>query len=215
MVSSLKFNTPSQVRSLKKVPDSLIYETIDGQPFYRKGYKLVLRKLKTKEEIMGVSKIQANLISYILRQLFRFLNEDEYYIHSNEAGVHLGKNDNLAGDILIFDKQVLTPDLINDNYAEVPPVINIEVDIKVELDNDDTFDYMHRKTQKMLQFGTKKMIWVLKKTKTIIVAEPNEPWQILDWSNDIEILRGVTFNIAAYLKKEGIDLDKVEDKPKP
>jgi Uma2 family endonuclease len=213
MVSSLRINTPSQVKNLKKVPDSLIYETIDGQPFYRKGYKSVLKKLKTKEDIMGVSKIQANLISYILRQLFRFLSEDDFYIHSNEAGVHLAKNDNLAGDILIFDKQVLTPNLINDNYAEVPPVINIEVDIKVELDNADTFDYMHQKTQKMLQFGTQKMIWVLKKTKTIIVAEPNQPWQIFDWSNDIEILRGVTFNIAAYLKKEGIDIDKIEDKP--
>ncbi len=41
-----------------EIPDYLVYETIDGNPIYYKGFKDVLKKLKTPEEIMGCSSLQ-------------------------------------------------------------------------------------------------------------------------------------------------------------
>lgn len=195
-------------KRIKKIPDYLVYEVMDGKPYYRKGYKSVLRKLKSPEEIMGVSKLQASIISHIVRIIFRFLSEDDYYVHFNESGLHLDKNDNMAGDIHIFDKTVLTPDQIDEHYADVPPLVNIEVDIKVDLAQESDFDYIHKKTQKLHAFGTEKVIWILKPSQTVIVAERNKNWEIISWDNDIEIMQGITFNLTAYLKKEGISLDK-------
>ena len=40
-------------KKAEKIPDYLIKEVMDGIPFYYKGYKDVLNKTKTKEEIMG------------------------------------------------------------------------------------------------------------------------------------------------------------------
>ena len=139
MVKAIQKITPIQdisPKKIRKIPDSLVYEVMDGKPYYRKGYKYVLRKLKSPEEIMGVSKLQASIISHIVRIIFRFLSEDDYYVHFNESGLHLDKNDNMSGDIHIFDKNVLTPDQIDEHYADVPPLVNIEVDIKVDLEKE-------------------------------------------------------------------------------
>lgn len=46
---------PRQRNRAKAIPESLIYEVIDGKPFYYEGYKDVLANKKTSEEIMGVS----------------------------------------------------------------------------------------------------------------------------------------------------------------
>jgi hypothetical protein len=56
----------------------------------------------------------------------------------------------------------------------------------------------------MIDFGTQKMIWVLTKTKQVIVAEPQKDWLVIDWTKDIEILDGLIFNVPAYLAKEGV-----------
>ncbi len=43
-----------------KIPDKLIYETIDGKPVYYKGYQDVIKLIKQFEEIMGSSKLMNN-----------------------------------------------------------------------------------------------------------------------------------------------------------
>jgi hypothetical protein len=40
----------------------------------------------------------------------------------------------------------------------------------------------------------------------VIVAEPQKDWLVIDWTKDIEILNGLTFNVPAYLAKEGVEL---------
>ena len=57
-------------RKTRKVPDYLIYEIMDGQPLYRKGYKAVLNKSKTLEDIMGSSTLQSEIHMYINALLF-------------------------------------------------------------------------------------------------------------------------------------------------
>jgi hypothetical protein len=47
-------NTSPKKRS-KKIPETLVYEVLNGRPLYRKGYKEVLRKNLNPENIMGSS----------------------------------------------------------------------------------------------------------------------------------------------------------------
>ena len=117
-----------------------------------------------------------------------------------EGGLHLSKGTNLSGDVLVFDKQTLTPNLIDTHHLNIPPIIDVEIDNTTFSD----FDYIQRKTDNLLKFGTQKVIWILTKTQKIIVAEPNKDWLLIDWQKDVEITNGITFNVPQYLKKEGV-----------
>ena len=189
------------------IPDSLIYETIAGRPFYRKGYREVLNKNKTIEEIMAISSLQGVIISQILRILFKNLDENQYHILSNEIGVHIEHKNNLASDIGVYDKKVLTPEKINVHLPDVPAKLFVEVDIKADLEEMTETGYIRLKTQKLLDFGAEKVIWVLTKPKQVIVATPGGKWEMLDWNLDVELMEAQSFNIGNYLKKEGIDPD--------
>lgn len=196
---------PSKVRKSpkRKVPDYLIAEMIDGKPYYYKGYKQVLNKKQTLEEIMGSSTLQGFIITYLTRLLMA-LSEDEFQLFLNETGLHLETGTNLSGDILIFD--ATKPLSIDTHYANQPPLINIEVDVNIDLEDENEMNYIMSKTQKLLDFGTEKIIWVMTKSQKVIVATPTDNWLIISWDKDIEILRGITFNIAAYLKRKGVVL---------
>jgi hypothetical protein len=50
---------------VEKVPSTLIYEMDEGKPIYYRGYKDVLNKTKTLEQIMGTSILQSLLIELI------------------------------------------------------------------------------------------------------------------------------------------------------
>jgi len=187
----------------KKVPDYLICEIMDGQPIYYKGYQEVLTEAKTLEEIMGSSSLQAYIITYLLQILFKHLDEKQYIIFTNEAGLHLDNRNNLAGDILVYDRTHFSIDAINENYFSTPPKLVIEVDISVDTAHLSSEGYVHTKTRKLLDFGVEKVIWITTPAKTIMVASPNEDWQIKDWNKDIEVLAGVEFNVGQYLRAEG------------
>jgi glutamyl/glutaminyl-tRNA synthetase len=196
MVSQLVKNT-----AIRKVPDYLIAEVMDGKPYYYKNYKQVLNKKKTLNDIMGASTLQGFIVTYITRLLMA-LPEDEYHIFLNETGIHIDTNNNLSGDILIFDAS--KPLSINTQYANQAPLINIEIDVNIALEQEDEKDYIFKKTQKLLDFGVEKVIWILTKSQKVMVATPADNWLIISWDKDIEILRGVNFNITAYLQKKGI-----------
>ena len=198
MVSQL---TKSPSPTIRKVPSYLIAEVIDGKPYYYKGYKQVLNKKKTLDDIMGASTLQGFIVTYLTRLLMT-LSEDEYHIFLNETGIHIDTNTNLSGDILIFDASKPLP--INAHYANQAPLINIEIDVNIALEQEDEKDYIFKKTQKLLDFGVEKVIWILTKSQKVIVATPNDNWLIISWDKDIEILRGIIFNVPAYLKKKGV-----------
>ena len=190
----------------RKIPDHLVREWIDGKPFYYKGYKDVLNKKKTLEDIMGSSALQAFIVSYLVMLFGKKNLDSKYHILSNEAGLHLDNKNNLAADILIYDPKVMTTEKISTLYANVPATVHIEVDITIELEDVKDYQYVEKKINKLHQFGTAKVIWVLTNIKKVMVAVPNQPWQTYDWNNDIELLDGVTFNIGAYLKEKGVTL---------
>ncbi|MFN3488357.1 MAG: Uma2 family endonuclease [Emticicia sp.] len=196
--------SPQIVRkSAPKVPDYLIYEVMDGKPIYYKGYKDVLAETKTFAEIMGSSTLQSFIIAYLQRLLYKFLDDETYTILSSEAGIHLNKYNNLAGDILIFENSVLPIEAIGEHYATVPPRVAIEVDIAAEAPDLEVDSYIFNKTQKLLNFGVEKVIWITTKSKKVTVATKNEDWQVKDWNKDIEVFDGIIFNIGEYLRKKG------------
>jgi Uma2 family endonuclease len=120
---------------------------------------------------------------------------------TNELGLHLDKKNNLAADIAIYDIEKLPIKAIGKHYLSVPPKIQIEVDINVT--SDDSNLYYTQKTQKLLAFGVEKVIWIFSESKTVVVATPQANWQVIDWSQDIEILEGLTFSVGKYLREEG------------
>ena len=182
----------------KEVPSYLVAEVIDGKPYYYRGYKKVLSGKLKLEDIMGASSLQGIIVGHLMR-LLAVLDEFEFYILLNETGIHLNTNNNLSGDILIFNTQ--KPFVVDTHYVSRAPDINIEIDVNIDLEKVDEKEYIFKKTQALLNFGTEKVIWILTKTGKVIVATPNENWQIINWTKDIEILRGIVFNIPTYLDK--------------
>jgi hypothetical protein len=186
----------------RKVPSYLVWEVMDGQPLYRRGYKDVMRKLKTLDEIMGTSSYQSLINSYLLSLLFQQLDLTQYDILTNEIGVHFEKNDNTSNDIAIYNR--LVANQITKKYTDFPAKIVIEIDIDIDPESMQDLEYLTKKTQKMLDFGVEKVIWVLTNIKKVMVAAPNVPWQTIDWAQDVEIMDEIVFNIEKYLTERGV-----------
>ena len=95
--------------------------------------------------------------------------------------------------------------MINNKYAQVPPRIVIEVDTEIDFDTISENEYIQLKTKKILDFGAEKVLWVFTEGRKVTIATPNTPWITTAWIEDIEVLDGVRFNIAGYLKGKGIN----------
>jgi hypothetical protein len=193
--------------NIPDIPNSLIYEVMDGQPIYYKGYKDVLDGTKNQAEIMGISGLQGIIISYLVELIFSKIGSKQYRILFNEIGVHINHNQNLASDIGIYDRKLVTPEKINTRYIDVPAKVFLEVDIKADVEDLGETGYIRNKTQQLLEFGAEKVIWVLTKPKVVITATPDGKWAFSEWDFDVEILDGHAFNIGHYLNEEGINTE--------
>ena len=196
-----------KTRKPTKVPEYLIKEVLDGLPVYYKGYKAVLRKDKSLEEIMGISSLQSIILWYLSRIVLGSKNVDDnqYFVLTGEPGLHIERNNNMSGDIIIYERAKVN--IFDTHYFDIPPLINIEIDVEIDNVNFTDYEYIDRKTKNLLAFGVQKVLWILTKTKQVIVAEPDQNWLVIDWHKDIEIFHGITFNIPAYLEKEGIPVE--------
>ncbi len=192
-------------RPRQRVPDALIYEIMDGTPIYRKGYRDVLSRKKTIEEIMGASTLQSVIVAHLVILIGKFIDEDKYFVLTGESGVHIDHRNNLANDIAIFDQDVLTPEKISKKYADVPPLIAIEIDIEADTADMTESGYIFNKTRKLFNFGVQKLIWVLTDAQVVIIATPDHI-ETVDWGKDVAIMDGHSFNIGAYLTKRGISV---------
>lgn len=193
-------------RSLE-IPESFIYEMMDGKPLYYKGYKQAIKHAQPAESIMGASSLQSVLLTFFLRLVFKTFPEKYFEVFTGEPGLHLNLRNNLSGDLLIYHKKDFPTSKISKKYADVPAFIHIEIDIQAELEHMTETGYIKNKTQKLLDFGTGKVIWIFTSIKKVMVAAPNEDWRWIDWNKDIELNNGQTFNIGKFIKEEGIDLE--------
>lgn len=190
----------------ENIPSYLIRDMIDGKPFYYKGYRDVLNKTKTIHDIMPCSTLQAEIIMYLNFLLIQALGINKYRIFTSESGSHLAKNVNYGLGIAVYDKKVLTSKKINKHFANVPPELVVEVDIKVELEDLNEIDFINKKTQSLLDYGTKRVIWIISESKKILIAESgnDKDWLLRDWNKDFELFNGLTANIGQYLKENDI-----------
>ncbi len=187
------------------IPDYLIYETLNGRPLYRRGYKDVLSGKKKPAEIMGSSSLQSTLVAVLVIFLGRIINRKKYLVVTNESGIHLEKGSNLSNDIAIFDKSAgLT---LTDKYFDVPPRVAIEVDVRIEPEEfeDRESGYVYEKTERLLAFGVETVIWITTQPKKIFVATHTAPWVVQNWDADVAVLDDVVLNLAHLLTEEEIE----------
>jgi Uma2 family endonuclease len=176
-----------------------------GKPIYYRDYDKVLSGEKTLEEVKGSSKLHSFLISVILRFLFSNLRQRRYVIFSNELGFQWAPKTWRNLDIVIFDKEKILKEGIDERYVKAPPEVVIEIDTKADLRKyGDFMNYAREKTQDLLDAGVKKVIWYTTFDKKVMVAEKGEKWFISDWDEEVEIVGGLHFNLEKELKREDI-----------
>lgn len=191
--------------SARDIPPALIYELWDGKPIYYKGYREVLAGKLTIEEAMSCSDLQGVLVSLLNGYLYGTINRRRYLLSTNESGLHLALNSNLGNDLAIFEKEKVGK--LKGKFFDVPPKVVIEVDIKADVaDFPLKLDgYLIQKSQKLIDFGVDKVIWILTEPQKIYVIDRNDPtWYIVNWSETIVVLDDCTLNIKQLLDDEEI-----------
>ena len=189
---------------IDKIPKSLIYEVIEGKQYYYKGYRQVLNKQKTLEDIIGSSRLQSAIISALMIH-FGYIFKKEYRVVGSEAGLHISNNNNLALDLAFYKKIDLPAERLDNHYFEEVPVCVFEIDVSIDISKEEEQNYVFEKTDKLLNFGAEKVIWIFTKTRKIIVAEPNKSWTIDNWNKDISVL-SERFVLEDFLREEEIIL---------
>jgi len=183
----------------QSIPKSLIYEVVDGQPIYYKGYKDYLNGEKQIEEIMGCSYIQSLIVTALVCLLGTQLDK-KYQVLTSEVGLQFKEKRRRAADIAIFEKAELKKVKDPNKYLNIPPKIVIEVDIKAEPEKAmDTLSYFHKKTDELLNNGVEKVIWIFTDSRKVMIAEEAASWQISDWSVDVEIIDSIKVNIEKLI----------------
>lgn len=192
--------------STRTVPQALIYEMWQGKPVYYKGYRDVLTGTKAIDEVMSCSDLQGVLVSLLNGYLFSTIDRKRYLISTNEIGIHLAAKDNLANDLAIFEKEKVGK--LKGKFFDIPPKVVVEVDIKADL-----VDFLNRengyimeKSQKLLDFGVERILWIVTDTRKVYVIDRNDPtWYVVNWSENITVLDDCILNINQLLADEAID----------
>lgn len=179
---------------------SIVYETLNQTPIYYRQMNLMAKG----ESTVGCSGIQAMIITVILRYLYQHLPA-KYEIVTNEVGLHIDKNNNLAADIAIYEKSRLNSQELTEQYLTIPPCIVIEVDTKADIqDFQMALDYYTLKTKRLLTFGVNKVIWLSSSSRTILVAEPDKNWIIHDWNQAVILVDDIELSLEALMQARGL-----------
>lgn len=200
----------SQTPARRKIPDYLVREVVDGVKFYYPGYRSVLNKTKTLEDIMPESVFQGSLKTQIGFFLNAHLDAKKFRILIGESGVHISYKVNLGLEIAVYDKSILTREKITDAYSTVPAELVVEIDLNVEPEDKqkDLFnDFVIPKTQRLLDFGTKKVVWYFSKTRKVMIATPGKSWTFQDWSTPVDLMPGLSLDIIQLLAGADIALE--------
>ena len=192
--TATKWTLPEEER--KKLLKVLTYEKVKGKPIYYRGYKKVLKGELPPEAVMGSSGIQAYLIMLLIKFLLNRLDEEKFILLSNELGFTYKKGSWRNLDIAIFERDKVKPNLLQDKLIPVPPKVVIEIDTKADLSRYGSFeDYVHEKTQDLLDAGVEKVVWIFTRTKKVMVAERGKKWVVQNWDEDFEVLEGIKVNL--------------------
>lgn len=91
--------------------------------------------------------------------------------------------------------------ILSNSYAKLPPEIVIEVDTKADFEQfSSAGGYFYSKSEALLNFGVKKVIWIFTDARKVMIAEADQDWLIHGWDKDIEVLDGKTLNLSRIIK---------------
>jgi hypothetical protein len=150
--------------------------------------------------IPTIELIKSIIVGLISMSITNRINRKKYTL-ALYAGIDIDENTEVTFSISVFHKEGL---VIDNHYFKVAPKIAIEVDIMVDLDPDDHVDNVMEKAQKLIDFGTEKVIWVRTQNKTIIVFSKTETWTIVNFNTDIVVIDDCVLNLAQLLKDEDV-----------
>jgi hypothetical protein len=194
-----------KVVKVRRIPELLIAEMLQGKPVYYQGYKQVLSRKLKPDDIMGVSDVQGFFTNLIKDFLTPLLKKD-YKVIAGELGIHLKQNDNLSVDIAIIPREMYQPSRFRGKYINYPPSVVVEIDINIDptasFGNSD--EYVNIKTQTLLDFGVEQVVWVFTKSRKIMVATQIGPWLTMNWVDKISVL-GYSFSIEQLIEEDGFD----------
>lgn len=183
------------------VPEALVYEMSGGTPIYYNGYKAYLNGHKTMEELMGRGYLQVFLIMAIIKRLLAEL-PDAYQVFTNEIGVILKKGDWRSLDIAIYRKDALKSVPLENKYLQIPPEIAIEIDTKADMENFTTaMDYVYEKTDDLLAFGVRKVIWIFTSSRKVLVAGGGEKWVTVGWDESVQVMETIQLNLKDMVQE--------------
>lgn len=192
-------NTES--RRKPDVPEALVYEMSRGTPIYYQGYKAYLNGSKSMEELMGSGYLQVFLIMAIIKRLIAEL-PDTYQVFTNEIGIILKKGDRRSIDIAIYRKDALKDVPLENKYLHIPPEIAIEVDTKADLENFTTaMDYVYEKTDDLLEFGVRKVIWIFTSSRKVMVAGGGGKWVTMGWDEPVQVMETIQLNLNKMVQE--------------
>ena len=177
------------------IPEHLVYEEWDGVPILYKGIQAyALQNYNLNQLEMGSSIFQSLIIEFILGKLYDAINRKVYAIVTNEPGLHLGYRNNISNDIAIIERNRIQHKR-SVKYATVPPKVAIEVDVRADYEQEfESFnDYISQKTQKLLDFGVEKVIWILSSELQEVRVSTSSQTTVHAWTDTIEILDSITF----------------------
>ncbi len=189
--------TKEKDKRKEKLLKLLTYEVVNGKPIYYRGYKDVLAGKKTPEEVMGSSTLQAFVVKRLIVFLVQNFEGKGYEVLPHEVGIVVGKGSRRSLDIAVFKKGDVD---ISEKYADVPPVVAIEVDVKAEVESEGDLGYIIKKSWDLLDFGVKRVVWILTSPRSVLIFEPNGPAVILNWEDEFEVWEGVKVRLSDLLK---------------
>lgn len=186
---------------VKDIPQTLVYEMVEGQPIFYEAYGDYLDGNKTIEEIMGSSYLQSLIATQIVILLSQLLDMTKYQILSNEVGIKFGEKSWRAADIAIFEKKQIAHIPKENKYIEKPPKVVIEIDTKAHIGEiQNPLGYYQEKTDQLLAFGVERVIWIFTDTKKVMLARQNEDWQISTWAKNIPVIDGIEINLDKIMQ---------------
>ncbi|MDZ7899528.1 MAG: Uma2 family endonuclease [Arcicella sp.] len=158
---------------------------------------------------MGSSSLQSIIVYLLNGVLFNRIDRKKYLAATNEPGIHIRLGDNLSNDIAIFEKGDV---ILNDKYFDKATKVAINVGVKIGLSEteraanrwNNEWDYIIEKSQKMLDFGTEKVIWITTKSKKIFISSATERWYMVGFNEEVPLIDDFVLNLGVLLKDEEI-----------
>lgn len=180
-----------------EIPKYLIYEMYMGKPIYYRGYEEVLAGTKTLEQIMGDSTLQSWLKIRLGIVLSQHLESLGYEVFGGELGITFKKEGWRSADLAIYKYGME----LTVKYAKISPQVAIEIDVQADTKSlGGEMKYVEEKTNQYLKHGTKKVIWIFTNAGAIMEATEQNNFQINSWDKDLEIMEGVSINIAQMIE---------------